>query len=194
MKSWFQRRFARMLVVVLCVGLAATWAVGQAVDKREAARRDRNEVGRLTDKMKTVCVGRFLIDMPIAAQVELRQARVDGFDISAFHELDEEFHRRVADRKAQIVATPDWRGGDKNLETAREVNTASFWSKVNGTEDNVLIPHLVLTMTTGNGKREPVPSSLSDDAALRVWDKIVSSIRLRTVEPQLETTDTRVRR
>ena len=183
-----------MLVVVLCVGLAATWAVGQAVDKREAARRDRNEVGRLTDKMKTVCVGRFLIDMPIAAQVELRQARVDGFDISAFHELDEEFHRRVADRKAQIVATPDWRGGDKNLETAREVNTASFWSKVNGTEDNVLIPHLVLTMTTGNGKREPVPSSLSDDAALRVWDKIVSSIRLRTVEPQLETTDTRVRR
>lgn len=374
MKSWFQRRFARVLVVVLCVGLAATWAVGQAVDKREAARRDRNEVGRLTDKMKTVCVGRFLIDMPIAAQVELRQARVDGFDISAFHELDGEFHRRVADRKAQIVATPDWRGGDKNLETAREVNTASglvgkifvhsrkvdegtrgngrggveryryegistealvhgqgisidlffdnralelvedlprlvdqlvanpdnrppaepgfcldrayvrdplsadqieqiilfarlpdhpdvelmlimsaglepephrllarteavserltmsewmrittlraapreigglsgeevveriveenearghsFWWEVNGTEDNVLIPHLVLTMTTGNGKREPVPSSLSDDAALRVWDKIVSSIRLRTVEPQLETTDTRVR-
>jgi hypothetical protein len=86
--------------------------------------------------------------------------------------------------------------GEEVVERIVEENEArghSFWWEVNGTEDNVLIPHLVLTMTTGNGKREPVPSSLSDDAALRVWDKIVSSIRLRTVEPQLETTDTRVR-
>jgi hypothetical protein len=318
----------------------------------------------MTDKMKTVCVGRFLIDVPEKARIELRQARIDGFDISAFDETEEEFHQRLADREAQLVATPDWRGSNKNLESARDVKTASdlvgkifmhgrtvdegtrgnglggleryryegittealvhgkgisidlffenralelledlprlvnqlvanpdnripaepgfcmdrvyvrdplsadqveqiimlarlpdhpdielmlilsaglepgphgilartdaaderlamaermritrlrsapreigglegeelvervveendarvhsFWWEVMGTEDNVFVPHLVLTMTTGNGNREPVPSSLSDGAALGLWDKISSSIRLRPTKP-----------
>jgi hypothetical protein len=38
-------------------------------------------------------------------------------------------------------------------------------------------------MSTGNGNRQPVPSSLSDGAALGLWDKISSSIRLRSVKP-----------
>lgn len=364
MKSWLRSRLARMLAGALCAGLAATWAVGEVLDKRETDRRDQHEVARMTDKMKTVCVGRFLIDMPEEAQVELRQARIDGFDISVFDETEEEFQKRLADREAQIRAKPDWRGGDKNLESARDVKTDnnltgkifvhsraveegtqgnglggveryrhegistealmhgfgisidlffenrgiqwiddlprlvkqlvanpdnrvpvepgycmdrvyvrdplkaeqreqimmfarlpthpdvqftlilsaglkpdkhgvlartdvadeamamaeririkrlrsapreigglageelaelvveenearvhSFWWEVNGTEDNVLIPHLVFTMTTGNGNRKPVPSSLSDGAALGLWDKISSSLRLRPIEP-----------
>ena len=364
MKSWLRSRLAKMLAGALCAGLAATWAVGNVLDKREVGRRDQHEVARMTEKMKTVCVGRFLIDMPEDAQIELTQARIDGFDISAFDETEEEFKKRVVDREAQIRAKPDWRGGDKNLESARDVETDSglvgkifvhsrvvdegtkgdgmggveryryegistealmhghgisidlffenrglkwledlprlvkqlvpnpnsrlpaesgycmdriyvrdplhadqgeqimmfarlpnhpdieltlillaglkpddngvlartdaaderlsmaermritrlrsapreigdlvgeelaelvveenearvhsFWWEVKGTEDNVLVPHLVLKMTTGNGNRQPIPSSLSDGAALGLWDKISSSLRLRPIAP-----------
>lgn len=318
----------------------------------------------MTDKMKTVCVGRFLIDVPEEAEIELRQARIDGFDIASFNETEEEFQKRVADREAQVKAKPDYLGGNKNMESAREIKTDSglfgkifihsrkvqegtqgnglggveryrhegittealvhgdgvsidlsyenralkwvedlprlvsqlvvnsdnripaepgfcmdrvyardplradqreqimmfgrlpshpdiefmfivsaglkpdpqgvlarnqaadealsmaermrvtrlrealreigglageelaelvveenearghsFWWEVSGTEDNVFVPHVVFRMSTGNGNRKPVPSSLSDGAALGLWDKISSSIRLRSTEP-----------
>lgn len=317
----------------------------------------------MTDKMKTVCVGRFLIDVPEEAEIELRQARIDGFDIASFNETEEEFQERVTDREAQIKAKPDYLGGNKNMESAREVKTDSglfgkifihsrkvqegtqgnglggveryrhegittealvhgdgvsidlsyenralkwvedlprlvsqlvanpdsriptepgfcmdrvyvrdplradqreqimmfgrlpshpdiefmfivaagvkpepqgvlernqaadealsmaermritrlreapreigglageelaelvveenearghsFWWEVSGTEDNVFVPHVVFRMSTGNGNRKPVPSSLSDGAALGLWDKISSSIRFRSTE------------
>jgi hypothetical protein len=363
-KRWLRSRLAKMLAGVLLAGLAATWAVGKAIEKREVDRRDQHKVTRMTDKMKTVCVGRFLIDMPEEAQLELRGARVDSFDIAGFDETEDEFQKRVADREAQLAATPDWRGSNKNLESIRDVKTSSglsgkifvhtrtvaegtrgnglggveryrdegistealvhghgisidlfsedralewiddlpalvnqlaanpdnripvepgfcmdrlyvreplraeqreqimmfarlpshpdveimfilgagvkphehgllarseagdanwsiaelmrvtklrsapreigglageelvervieanearvhsFWWEVSGTEDNVLVPHLVFKMTTGVGQGKPVPSSLSDGAALGLWDKITSSIRLRPTQP-----------
>ena len=362
MKSWLRSRLAKMLAGALCAGLAATWAVGKVLDKRDEDRRDQHEVARMTVKMKTVCVGRFLIDMPEEAQVELTEARIDGFKISAFDETQEEFQKRVTEREAQIRAVPDWLGGNRNLESARDVKTDSglvgkifmhgrtveegtrgnglgveryrdegistealvhghgvsidlffanrglqwaedlprlvkqlvanpdnripaepgfcmdrayvrdplvagqreqitmfvrlpshpdveftlilsaglkpeergvlertedadaglsmaqrmritrlraapreigglageelaelvveendarvhsFWWEVNGTEDNVLVPHVVFQMSTGNGNHQPVPSSLSDGAALGLWDRISSSIRLRSTK------------
>lgn len=362
MKSWLRNRLAKMLAGILCAGLAATWAVGEVVDQHEEVRRDEHEVARMTQKMKTVCVGRFLIDMPEEAQVELSQPRVDGFDVSTFDETLEDFQKRLAEREAQLRATPDRLGGNKNLESVRDVKTDSglvgkifmhgrtvvegtqgnglrveryrhegasvealvhghgisidlsfenrglewiedlpklvnqlvanpdnripsepgfcvnrayfrdplsadqreqvmmlarlpshpdidfmlilsaggkpdehgllarseaadgalsmaqrmrisrfraeareigglpgeevaelvieendarvhsFWWEVNGTEDKVLAPHVVFKMTTGNSTSGPVSSSLSDGAALGLWDKISSSIRLRPVE------------
>jgi len=359
-KSWLRSRPAIMLAGALCAGMAATWAVGKVLDKRDEDRRDQFEVARMTDKMKTVCVGRFLIDVPEEAQVDLRQARVDGFNISVFNESEEEFQQRLSEREAQLAAKPDYLGGNKNLEVAREVKTESglvgkilmhsrtvvegtqgnglgveryrdegitvealvhgrglgidlyfenrglewledlprlvnqlvpnpegrspdepgfcvdrayfrdpvtadqreqimmfvqlpthpdinfslmlsaggkpvengilvrtdaadaklsmtermrisrlraasreignlegeelaemiveendarvhsFWWEVKGTEDNVFVPRLVFKMNTGSGNRAPVPSSLSDGAALGLWDKILSSIRQRT--------------
>jgi hypothetical protein len=341
------------------------------LDQREGALRDRQEAARITNQMKTVCVGRFLIDMPENAQLDMSQSEIDGFVIQAFDETAEEFSKRVADRETQIMATPDWLGGNRNLESAtnaqldrdivgriffhgrtvtegtqgnglggveryrdegitteahvhgrgvsidlfsigrglqwiedlprlvkqlvvnpenripsesgfcmdrayvrdplsadqneqitmfaqlpdhpdiqltlmlaaglkpephgilartkaankrltvaermritklraaprkigslageelveriveeNEAHVHSFRWEVNGTEDNVLIPHLVLTMSTGNGNRQSVPTSLSDGAALLVWDKIVSSIRLRTPESRPGTSNT----
>lgn len=364
MKNWLRSKPARMLAGALCAGLVATWAVGKALDKREENRRDQHEVARMTDKMKTVCVGRFLIDVPEEAEIELRQARIDGFNIASFNETEEEFQKRAADREAQIKAKPDYLGGSTNMESAREVRTSnglvgtifihsrtleegtqgnglggveryrdegitaealvhghgisidlffedrnpdliedlprlvnqlvanpenriptepgfctdrvyvrdpltadqreqimmflrlpnhpdvefmfivsaggkpetlgvlarneasdeglsmaermritrlraapreiggldgeelvelvveenearghSFWWEVSGTEDNVFVPHVVFRMSTGNGNGKPVPSSLSDGAAVGLWDKISSSIRLRSAEP-----------
>lgn len=363
MRRFGRSRLAKVLAGILFAGMAATWAVGEVFDNHEMTRRDEHEVARMTQQMKTICVGRFLIDLPKEAQVELGRARIHGFNVGAFEESAEEFQKRLADREAQIKAKPDRLGGSKNLESAREVKTDSgivgkifvhsrtvtegtaanglelerfryegvaiealvhasgisidlvaddyhpdrlenlsklvaqlvvnpennpppesgfcldrayfrepltaqqaeqitmfaglpshpdvdfmlilaaglkpdeqgllersgaaeerlsladkmrisrlraapreisglpgeelvelfveendarvhsFWWEVNGTEDNVLIPHFVFKMNTGKSINGPVPSSLSDSAALGLWDKITSSIRLRPSRP-----------
>lgn len=367
MKSWLRSRLARMLAGLLCAALAATWAVGEVLDRHDEVRRDQNEVARMTQNMKTVCVGRFLIDMPEDAQVELSRPRIDSFDISAFEETLEDFQKRLAERESQLRSMPDRLGGNKNLESARDVKTDSgltgkifihsrtviegtqgnglgveryrhegisveaivhgsgisidlssekrglawvgdlpklvnklvanpdnrvpaepgfcidrayfrdpltadqreqimmfarlpshpdidfmltlsaglkpdehgllarsealdsglsmadrmrisrlraapreisglpgeelvelfvekndarvhsFWWEVNGTEHNVLVPHFVFKMSTGNGNHQPVSSSLSDGAAIGLWDQISSSIRLRSAKPPANT-------
>lgn len=72
--------------------------------------------------------------------------------------------------------------GDELAESFVEkddVRVHSFWWDVNGTEDNVLVPHFLFKMNTGQSNNGPVPSSLSDRDAIALWDRILSSIRLR---------------
>ncbi|QOY92343.1 hypothetical protein IM543_11870 [Massilia sp. UMI-21] len=105
------------LFLVVIASFARAWSIG--------VERDKQAVTRLTNKLKTVCVGRFLIDVPDEAEIELRQARIDGFDIAPFSETAQDFLKRVADRELQIKAKPDYLGGSKNLEAVREVKTSS---------------------------------------------------------------------
>ena len=362
MKSWQRRGLALLLAGIVIAGVTIAWAAGE-VNQRTAAQRDNDKVARMTQKMKTVCIGRFLIDMPDETRFELRTPRIDGFDISSFDESEADFQVRLAQREAKLRATPDRLGGNKNVESASEVKTDNgvigkifvhgrtiregtrargmeleryrfenvateamvhsqgmsfylsankydpdqiqnlprlvaklvpnphnqistepgfcidrawfrdpltadqgeevmmsaqlpshpdieflilmaagnkpneqsllersaavdaklsvfdkmhvsnlrasprpigglsgdelvtrfsekndalvftFWWEVNGTVDNVLIPHFSFTMETGKGHDGPVPSSLSQDAAMALWDKISSSIRLRPAEP-----------
>jgi len=361
-KPWWRRGLALLLAGVVVSGLTIAWAAGE-VKQRTAAQRDNDKVARMIQKMKTVCIGRFLIDMPDETRLELRAPRIDGFDISSFDESEAEFQMRLSQREAKLRATPDRLGGNRNVESATEVKTDNgvigkifvhgrtiregtrargmeleryrfenvatealvhsqgisfylsankydpdqiqnlpklvaklvpnphnqiptepgfcvdrawfrdpltadqgeeimmsaqlpahpdieflilmaagnkpneqsllersaavdaklsifdkahvsnlrasprpigglsgdelvtrfsekndalvftFWWEVNGTVDNVLIPHFSFTMETGKGRDGPVPSSLSQDAAMALWDKISSSIRLRPVEP-----------
>jgi hypothetical protein len=361
-KPWWRRGPALLLAGAIIAGLTITWAVG-AVNQHAATKRDNDKVARMTQKMKTVCIGRFLIDLPEETRLELRGPRIDGFDISSFEEPEAAFQARLAQREAELRTTPDQFGGNKNLQSVREVKTDSsvvgkifvhgykvtegtrnrgleveryrdegialeamlhskgvsfrlaagdynpdiienlprlvaklvpnphnqiptepgfcidrawfrdpltadqgeevmmsaqlpshpdfeflailaagnkpasqsllerraarpsilsvterwristlraaprtiggitgdelvdrvtetndtvgysFWWEVNGTEDNVLVPHLVFQMSTGEGNHEPVPTSMTQDAATALWDKISSSIRLRPVEP-----------
>lgn len=340
---------------VLIVGGARTWETRVAHDKQD--------VVRMAERMQTVCVGRFLIDMPADAQIELAKLNIDGFEMAVFSETTEEFQRRLADREMQVRRIPDHAGGNKNLEVVKDVKTESglvgkifahsrkvtegtrakgleleayrnegiaiealvhadgisfdlaseyydpdqieklpklvsklspnpdgripvepgfcidrgyfrdplsaaqgeqimmfarlpkhpdveimlilaaglkpdeqellerslaaenrlspagrmrvtrlrgapreisgltgaelvrrgiegndaqvysFWWEVNSTEDDVFIPHIVFKMTTGTSENGPVPTSMSEDAALHLWDKISSSIRLRSAEP-----------
>lgn len=116
MKRYLQKKWVRVLAVVLAA-LTGTWAVGAA--------RDRYEVAKMTEKMKTLCVGRMLIELPKEAQHELYGASISGFGIQAFAESPEAFAARVAAREAEIRAEPDRLGGNKNLEAVREVKTDS---------------------------------------------------------------------
>lgn len=114
---------AKLLVSIVLAALAATWAAGEARDQREMANREREEVARMTDKTKTVCVGRFLIDLPADAQVAWVGPRIDGLDIDAFPESPDDFRVRLAERQRQIESTPDRLGGMKNLESVRDFET-----------------------------------------------------------------------
>jgi hypothetical protein len=131
--SWFK------VLVVLVAALAGAWAVG--------AVRDKFEVAKMTEKMKTVCVGRMLIDLPEEARVDLYAARIDSFDIDTVEESADEFARRLAAREAEIQAKPDRFGGSKNMESVREVKTDSglsgkifvhSWSVTEGTRNKGL--------------------------------------------------------
>lgn len=80
--------------------------------------------------------------------------------------------------------------GDELVTRFSEKNDAvvfTFWWEVNGSVDNVLIPHFSFTMETGKSRDGPVPSSLSQHAALALWDKISSSIRFHTPGPAKHT-------
>jgi len=121
-KPWWRRGPALLLAGVLVAGLTAAWAAGE-VKQRAAAQRDNDKVARMTQKMKTTCIGRFLIDMPDEVRLELRGPRIDGFDISSFDESEADFQMRLAQREAQLRATPDRLGGYRNLESVREVKT-----------------------------------------------------------------------
>lgn len=110
---FLRTRLARVLAGVVIAALAGTWAAG--------AVQDKHEVARMTEKMKSVCVGRFLVDLPEEAEYELTRPRIAGLNIAAHEETDDAFQTRVNQRKAQIEATPDRSGGRKNLEMIREV-------------------------------------------------------------------------
>jgi len=124
MKGHVWNRAAKLLGAVAIAAVAASLVFGQ-VRQAEVERRDQAGVARLTGKMKTICVGRFLVDMPEEAVVEFARPRIHGLDIAAFSETADEFQARLAEREAQIKAKPDRLGGNRNLEMAREVTTES---------------------------------------------------------------------
>ena len=58
----------------------------------------------MTEKMKTICVGRFLVDVPSQAEVRPSRAMMDGFDIETIEEDDATFSERIAARETAIAA------------------------------------------------------------------------------------------
>lgn len=115
----------RGLLNLLALVLAGMWAVNLAY-----GMRDKNEVRKMTEKMKTVCVGRFLIDVPENAEVSLGRAVVDGFNISNdANETEQEFNARMIAREAEIKSTPNKLGG-KNLEKVIDIKRNGFIGKI----------------------------------------------------------------
>jgi hypothetical protein len=71
--------------------------------------------------------------------------------------------------------------GDELVDRFHEFNDTVLYNfswEVNGTTDNVLVPRVSLTMETGKGPDNPATSSLSQRAALGLWDEVASSIRV----------------
>jgi hypothetical protein len=114
MKRYLQSKWFKVPAVLVGM-LSAAWAVGAAWDTYKVAE--------MTEKMKTICMGRMTIDLPGEAEVELFRTRISGLEIGAFAESPEAFQARVAAREAEIRATPDRLGGHNNMESVRDITT-----------------------------------------------------------------------
>ncbi|RYG88531.1 MAG: hypothetical protein EON59_04170 [Alphaproteobacteria bacterium] len=117
MRRLFRAGIVLTLGGILIAGLAKSLDI--------ARERGKVNSARLSGKMQTACIGRFLIDMPDEAQLDFGCARIDGFDIGAFKESTDEFLARLGKREAEINAKPDRQGGNKNVELVKEVKTRS---------------------------------------------------------------------
>jgi hypothetical protein len=116
-----------MIVLLAALACAGTWAAGQV-----RSIRDRSEVAKMTEKMKTVCVRRFLVDVPAHADVRLSHEMIDGFELDTVEESETSFRERVAAREAEIgthgVAT-DSRGTGGMVE-ARDLRVPNMVGRI----------------------------------------------------------------
>lgn len=90
---------------------------------------DRHSVTKLTEQMKTACVGRFLIDLPASMDVSYSGVYASGFWISTQKESQQAFDARILARQTEIEAEPNQRGG-KNLEAVEKYNNNGFEGKI----------------------------------------------------------------
>lgn len=58
----------------------------------------------MTEKMKTVCIGRYLVDVPAQTEVSLSRERMAGFEVDVVEEDEAAFHERIGAREAEIAA------------------------------------------------------------------------------------------
>ncbi|WP_432380629.1 T6SS immunity protein Tli4 family protein [Duganella sp. P38] len=80
-------------------------------------------------QMKTMCVGRFLIDVPENAIVSYRGASLSGWDISSWIEADEEFFARLAEEEAKHKTGKNERG-HVSLEQVREIKNQNVQARI----------------------------------------------------------------
>lgn len=89
-------------------------------------------------------------------------------------------------RVTRLRATPrEIRGlsGEELVRRVVEENDAQVYTfrwESDGAQEDLATPRLAFSMTTGRSNAGPVPTSITEDAALGLWDRILSSIRLRT--------------
>jgi hypothetical protein len=82
----------------------------------------------MTGTMKTVCVGRFLIDLPAEATVRLRRGFVGGYDVaSTDRETDDDFTERLGALENTLLDGKDEYG---KLESAKDLLSATGQGKV----------------------------------------------------------------
>lgn len=87
-----------LIVLLAALACAGSWAASHV-----RSMRDKSEVAKMTEKRKTVCVGRYLVDVPAQAEVSLSRGMLDGFEIETIEESDSEFRDRITAREAAIV-------------------------------------------------------------------------------------------
>lgn len=90
---------------------------------------DHYSVTKLTEHMKTACVGRFLVDLPEPMEFSYSHAFVDGLWISAQDESQQAFEARVLARRKEIEAEPN-QLGKNNLEQTEDYENNGFSGKI----------------------------------------------------------------
>lgn len=165
---------------VLSIGSAglAVWAGGYP---RNA--RNRALVTNIMSTKKSVCVGRFLVDVPRSREFNLACVRISGFAIETVDAGVDAFTEREFARAADIRAHLSNDDGTDEGGMI-EASDYSLMSEARDTADDMSQPHLQANMETGINPRlggKPVNLSLGEDAVPALRNGISSSIRPRKV-------------
>jgi hypothetical protein len=122
--KFFPLRGRKIVLALALFALACVWG-------HSAVRgiQDKQVVAKMTGKMKTVCVGRFLIDLPGEAVFSRGQTFVQGFNVAGFAESRDDFSARLATREAQINGGLN-QLGRKNMESVTNVERDGFVGKI----------------------------------------------------------------
>lgn len=84
--------------------------------------------------------------------------------------------RTLAGMKGQELA-------EKVMEHNGTSGHSFMWESLHNDKSKIMTPLLTFEMSTGHGQPgEPVSSTLSDEAALALWDKMTSSLRVRPTQ------------
>ena len=84
----------------------------------------------MTEKMKTVCIGRFLIDVPSRSEITLSRERMAGFEVETIEESDDAFRNRMAAREADISAQEKATDSDGGILEARDLRVPNMVGRV----------------------------------------------------------------
>lgn len=121
----------RKSLVLILFGLAAVFLVGTQVSlafAKEEAKKMANEIGQL--EMKTICVGRFLLDVPAVAQISYRRAFLEGWDIdSNVEETETAFAERLRATEEKHKAAKNGRG-EPSLELVKAIDANGTFGKI----------------------------------------------------------------
>lgn len=80
----------------------------------------------MTEKMRTVCVGRYLVDVPEHADVSLSGEMIAGFAVDTVEETESAFHARMSAREAEIKARGTDNDGEGGLVKARDLQAVGL--------------------------------------------------------------------
>lgn len=75
----------------------------------------------MTEKLKTVCVGRYLVDVPVQANIVLSHERIAGFAVETVKKSEAVFRGRIAGREAKVAAGKPGVDGAGGIVEARDL-------------------------------------------------------------------------
>lgn len=127
MINW-RDRYVQIAAAILVVAILVA---ANVVAKVVHGDRDKQKVATMTEKMQTVCVGRFLIDLPDKAEYSLQGVALDGFDFHVSQETDEAFKSRITERETAL-RNPETDILDKpeKLETVNDIHVSGYNGKM----------------------------------------------------------------
>ena len=128
MNKYLEHKYFPLAALALILAL---WTAGSTAYGKIRSIRDKQKVVNMTDKMKTVCVGRFLIDLPEQTEYQLNGGFLDGFDIRVYPETEEAFKASLAEREAKLRnPEPEDVGKVKLLEVAKDIQVEDYRGKM----------------------------------------------------------------
>jgi hypothetical protein len=146
----------------------------------------------MTEKMRTVCVGRYLVDVPVQAEVSMSHERIDGFAIETVEENEAQFRVRVAAREAEIEALGSDAGpqGPGGIVEARELRIPGMVGRTvvygrtrsHGFEQGRRVDAEWVSVESHahtNGLSISLSAEYVDDADARAAEALLGQLRLR---------------